>query len=92
MTTLQTAGEALDSADKLKELIARQAVEIERLRKDANRLAWMLSDESDANTCQSVPHRRIIEAAWEAVTDCGDNYTADQKRAAIDAVIQKETP
>lgn len=31
MTTLQTAGAAMDSADKLKELIARQAVEIERL-------------------------------------------------------------
>lgn len=32
MTTLQTAGEAMDSADALKELIARQAVEIEQLR------------------------------------------------------------
>ena len=30
MTTLQTAGAAMDSADALKELIARQAVEIER--------------------------------------------------------------
>jgi hypothetical protein len=31
MNTLQTAGAATDSADALKELIARQAVEIERL-------------------------------------------------------------
>ena len=32
MTTLQTAGAAMDSADQLKELIAQQAVEIERLQ------------------------------------------------------------
>ena len=71
-------------------LVARQAVEIERLRDDANRLVWLLSEESDANTCESVTHRKIIDAAWEAVTDCGGNYTADQKRAAIDAAITKE--
>jgi hypothetical protein len=33
-TTLQTAGAAMDSADALKELIARQAVEIEKLRNE----------------------------------------------------------
>jgi len=32
MTTLQTAGEGMDMADRLRELVARQSVEIERKR------------------------------------------------------------
>lgn len=47
MNTLQTAGAAMDSADALKELIARQAVEIEQLKR-ARDLAVKRMQESTA--------------------------------------------
>lgn len=44
MNTLQTAGEALDSADKLKESIAKQAMEIERHEAAIERKNKLLAD------------------------------------------------
>ena len=57
--TLKTAGEALDSADKLKELISRQAVEIEKLRKDAERYRWLRKSHHDSGSAIGVTKERM---------------------------------
>jgi hypothetical protein len=87
MNTLQTAGAAMDSADALKELIARQAVEIELYRKDAERYRVLRNadyqlDEDDVSVSDSF----------------FNVYFGEELDAAVDALqnrhaaIQKETP
>lgn len=84
MTTLQTAGSALDSADKLKELIARQALEIEKLRKDAERYRWL-----GARAKQNTAHDLYGNGGlWTISVHSDDHYK--NLYEVIDAAIQKE--
>ena len=84
MTTLQTAGEALDSADKLKELIARQAVEIEKLRKDAERYRWL-----SARAIQKTSHDVYGKGGFWSIGVHSEDHCKNLFEV-IDAAIQKE--
>lgn len=66
----------MDSADALKGLIARQAVEIEKLRKDAERYRWLRA----YLPSNDLQYDDALVAA----------KTGEELDAAIDAAIQKE--
>jgi len=86
MTPLKTAGAGMDSADQLKELIARQAVEIEQLRKDAERYRW-LGARAKQNTAHDLYGKGGL---WTIAVHSDDHYM--NMYEVIDAAIQKETP
>lgn len=91
MTTLQTAGAALDSADKLKELIARQAVEIEKLRKDAERYGWLRRKTSGHRSDDG--HQYFGFPTGIGLPPIGNiikGAVCQHLDATIDAAIQKE--
>lgn len=80
----QTAGEALDSADKLKELISRQAVEIERIKANDARYRW-LGARAKQNTAHDLYGKGGL---WTISVHSDDHYK--NLYEVIDAAIQKE--
>jgi len=90
--TLQTAGAAMESADALKELIARQAVEIETLREKvalAYGYLWHVNNEPMA----PIPLRSPEKAAYEARKILRETLSQKERGEAINkvqAAIQKE--
>jgi len=93
MNTLQTAGDAMDSADALKELIARQAVEIEKLKANDARYQWIRRKTSghrshDGTQCFGLPTALYLRPVGNIM----QGAVCQHLDAAIDAAIQKETP
>jgi hypothetical protein len=93
MNTLKTAGAAMDSADALKELIARQAVEIEKLRKNSARYEWVRRNTSGHRSDDGYQYFGFPTGiGLPPIGNIMKGAVCQHLDAAIDAAIQKETP
>lgn len=85
MTTLQTAGEAMEALARARDLIAAQQIEIEQLRANDARYRW-LREQDDSSEVFCMYGRN---SNWGACGHC--EIYGELLDETVDAAITKET-